>query len=78
MLEIGCAARTTFVGNYLQDRDLQREIGEGLNGGEAWEMTVLCLRILQAALVMVNVLLPQDALAESEWVALLTPPADAA
>ncbi|MER5627897.1 Tn3 family transposase [Streptosporangium sp. NPDC002544] len=31
MLEIGRAARTTFVARYLSDRDLQREIEEGLN-----------------------------------------------
>ncbi|SDL99474.1 Tn3 transposase DDE domain-containing protein [Nonomuraea jiangxiensis] len=72
------SARTTFVARYLYDRDLQREIEEGLNVVEAWnhansvicygrggeistnrrdevEMTALCLRILQASLVMVNV-----------------------
>jgi hypothetical protein len=31
------------------------------------------LRILQASLVMVNVLMRQDVLAEPEWAALLTP-----
>ncbi|MEV1170957.1 Tn3 family transposase [Nonomuraea sp. NPDC049784] len=89
------AARTTFVARYLYDRDLQREIEEGLNVVEAWnransvicgrggeistnrrdevEMTALCLRILQASLVMVNVLMLQDVLAEPEWAALLTP-----
>ena len=96
ILEIGRAARTTFVARYLYDRDLQREIEEGLNVVEAWnranlvicygrggeistnrrdevEMTTLCLRILQASLVMVNVLMLQDVLAEPEWAALLTP-----
>ncbi|MFB4285250.1 Tn3 family transposase [Nonomuraea sp. MTCD27] len=96
MLEIGRAARTTFVARYLYDRDLQREIEEGLNVVEAWnradsvicygrggeistnrrdevEMTTLCLRILQASLVMVNVLMFQDVLADPEWSALLTP-----
>ncbi|MEV5893770.1 Tn3 family transposase [Nonomuraea fuscirosea] len=96
ILEIGRAARTTFVARYLRDRDLQREIEEGLNvvearnransvicygrGGEIFanrrdevEMTALCLRILQASLVMVNVLMLQDVLAEPEWAALLTP-----
>ncbi|MGP3965770.1 Tn3 family transposase [Nonomuraea sp. 3N208] len=96
MLEIGRAARTTFVARYLRDRDLQREIEEGLNVVEAWnranavlcygrggeistnrrdevEMTALCLRILQAALVYVNVLMLQDVLAEERWAALLTP-----
>ncbi|MEV0160841.1 Tn3 family transposase [Nonomuraea fuscirosea] len=37
------------------------------------EMAALCLRILQASLVMVNVLMLQDVLAEPEWAALLTP-----
>ncbi|WP_326645419.1 transposase [Nonomuraea fuscirosea] len=96
MLEIGRAARTTFVARYLYDRDLQRMIEEGLNVVEAWnrtnsvicygrggeistnrrdkvEMTTLCLRILQALLVMVNVLMLQDVLADPEWAALLTP-----
>jgi hypothetical protein len=31
MLEIGRAQRTVFVARYLRDRDLQREIEEGLN-----------------------------------------------
>jgi hypothetical protein len=37
------------------------------------EMTALCLRILQASLGMVNVLMLQDVLTEPEWAALLTP-----
>jgi Tn3 transposase DDE domain len=37
------------------------------------EMTVLCLRILQAALVYVNTLMLQDVLAEDNWAELLTP-----
>lgn len=96
MLEIGRAARTTFVARYLRDRDLQREIEEGLNVVEAWnranavicygrggeistnrreevEMTALCLRILQAALVYVNTLMLQDVLAAPKWAAKLTP-----
>jgi TnpA family transposase len=36
MLEIGRAQRTAFVARYLRDRDLQREIEEGLNVVEAW------------------------------------------
>jgi TnpA family transposase len=36
MLEIGRAQRTIFVARYLRDRDLQREIEEGLNVVEAW------------------------------------------
>ena len=96
MLEIGRAQRTIFVARYLRDRDLQREIEEGLNVVEAWnganavicygrggeistnrreevEMTALCLRILQAALVYVNTLMLQDVLAEEEWAGLLGP-----
>ncbi|WP_344953924.1 Tn3 family transposase, partial [Sphaerisporangium flaviroseum] len=96
MLEIGRAQRTVFVARYLRDRDLQREIEEGLNVVEAWnganavicygrggeistnrceevEMTALCLRILQAALVYVNTLMLQDVLAEQQWADLLTP-----
>ncbi|WP_190047682.1 Tn3 family transposase [Streptomyces galilaeus] len=37
------------------------------------EMFVLCLRILQSALVYVNTLMLQDVLGESEWADLLTP-----
>jgi len=36
MLEVGRAQRTIFVARYLRDRDLQREINEGLNVVEAW------------------------------------------
>jgi TnpA family transposase len=36
------------------------------------EMTVLCLRILQAALVYVNTPMLQDVLAEEDWSQLLT------
>ncbi len=95
MLEVGRAQRTIFVARYLRDRQLQREITEGLNVVEAFnganaviyygkgaeiasnrgdeqEMSVACLRILQAALVYVNTLLLQDVLAEPEWADLLT------
>ena len=95
MLELGRAQKTIFVARYLRDRDLQREINEGLNVVESWnganavifygkggeiasnrrdeqEMSVLCLRILQAALVYVNTLMLQDVLAEPEWAELLT------
>ncbi|WP_445585681.1 Tn3 family transposase [Streptomyces finlayi] len=37
------------------------------------EMFVLCLRILQSALVYVNTLMLQDILGEPEWAELLTP-----
>lgn len=36
MLEIGRAQRTAFVARYLRERDLQREIEEGLNVVESW------------------------------------------
>jgi TnpA family transposase len=42
------------------------------NRHDEQEMTVLCLRILQAALVYVNTLMLQDVLAEDEWNELLT------
>jgi len=42
------------------------------NRHDEQEMTVLCLRILQAALVYVNTLLLQDVLAESDWSEVLT------
>jgi len=77
MVEVGHVQRTIFVARYLLDRQLQREITEGLNVVEAFnganaviycgnsaeiasnraaeqEMSVACLRILQAALVYVN------------------------
>jgi Tn3 transposase DDE domain/Phage integrase family len=95
MAEVGRAQRTIFIARYLRDRDLQREIGEGLNVVESWnhanaviffgkggdiatnrrdeqELSVLCLRILQAALVYVNTLMVQDVLADQAWVDRLT------
>jgi TnpA family transposase len=93
--ETGRAQRTIFLARYLRDRDLQREIGEGLNVVESWnranaviffgkggdiatnhrdeqELSVLCLRILQAALVYVNTLMVQDVLADETWADRLT------
>ncbi|ETA03430.1 transposase, TnpA family [Frankia sp. CcI6] len=95
MIEVGRAQRTLFVARYLRDRDLQREIGEGLNVVESWnransviffgkggdiatnrrdeqELSVLCLRVLQAALVYVNTLMVQDVLADDAWAEQLT------
>ncbi len=42
------------------------------NQRDEQEMSVLCLRIVQSALVYVNTLMLQDVLAEPEWAALLT------
>ena len=90
MIEVGRAQRTIFVARYLRDRDLQREINEGLNVVESWnransviffgkggdiatnrrdeqELAVLCLRVLQAALVYVNTLMLQRVLDEPIW-----------
>lgn len=36
MLEVGRAVKTVFVARYLRDRDLQREIHDGLNVAEGW------------------------------------------
>ncbi|MFI6457033.1 Tn3 family transposase [Streptosporangium amethystogenes] len=41
------------------------------NRREELEMTILCLRILQAALVYINTLMLQDVLADPEWAKLL-------
>jgi len=91
-----CRASRGRADGHLRDRDLQREITEGLNVVEAFnsantvisygksgelasnhqdeqELSVLCLRILQAALVYVNTLMLQDVLAADEWASLLTP-----
>ena len=43
------------------------------NRREELEMTVLCLRILQAALVYINTVMLQDVLADPEWAKLLKP-----
>ena len=36
MQEVGRAQRTIFSCRYLRDRELQREVGAGLNVGESW------------------------------------------
>ena len=43
------------------------------NRRDEQEMFVLCLRILQTALVYVNTLMLQDVLAEPAWADILTP-----
>jgi hypothetical protein len=95
MLELGRAQKTIFIARYLRDRDLQREIEEGLNLIESWnrvndviffaksgefatnrreqqQLGMLAVHILQAALVYVNTLMPQDILAEPERQDVLT------
>ena len=95
MIEVGRAQETIFVARYLRQRDLQREINEGLNIVESWnransviffgkggdiatnrrdeqELSVLCLRVLQTALVYVNTLMIQDVLADDAWSTALT------
>ena len=42
------------------------------NRRDEQEMSVLCLRILQAAMVYVNTLMVQDILADPEWEDVLT------
>ncbi|MEW1605237.1 Tn3 family transposase [Streptomyces sp. NPDC093808] len=46
--------------------------GIASNRRDEQEMFVLCLRILQSALVYVNTLMLQDVLGEPEWAGLLT------
>ncbi|MEV4481758.1 Tn3 family transposase [Micromonospora coxensis] len=94
MIEVGRAQCTLFVARYMRNRDLQREINEGLNVVESWdraisvifygkcdiatsrrdeqERSVLCLRVLQAALVYVNTLMVQDVIADEDGSAHLT------
>jgi TnpA family transposase len=90
MLEVGRAQKTIFLTRYLRDRDLQREINEGLNVAESWnransiiffgkggdiatnrrdeqELSVLCLWVLQSALVYISTLMLQDVLGEPDW-----------
>jgi TnpA family transposase len=69
MLEVGRAQKTVFVARYLRDRDLQREIHDGLNVAEGGS----CLHVLQAAVAYVDTLLVQDVLAQPAWADTLTP-----
>ncbi|MFC9915289.1 Tn3 family transposase, partial [Streptomyces sp. NPDC127197] len=61
----------------LQRRQLRDRVRQGRgvasNRRDEQEMFVLCLRILQSALVFVNTLMLQDILRKPEWADLLTP-----
>ena len=46
--------------------------GIATNRRDEQELSVLCLRVLQTALVYVNTLMVQDVLADDEWVTVLT------
>jgi TnpA family transposase len=95
MIELGRAQKTIFLCRYLRDRELQREVQEGLNVVEGWhrgvrliffggggdipsnrrderELSVLCLRVLQAAMVYINTLMLQDILHHPVWADRLT------
>ena len=95
MIELGRAQKTLFVARYLRDRDLQRDVNEGLNVVESWnggnsviffgkggdiasnrrdeqELSVLCLRVPQSALVCVSTLMVQDVLADDNWASRMT------
>ena len=43
MIETGRAQKSLFVARYLRDRDLQREVNEGLNVMESWNGGTLVL-----------------------------------
>lgn len=95
MIELGRAQKTIFLCRYLRDRELQREINQGLNVVESWnrgseiiffgnggdipsnrrdeqELSVLCLRVLQAAMVYINTLMIQHELTTPAWSDALT------
>jgi len=95
MIECGRAEKTIFVANYLRRRELQQEVGGGLNVVESWnggqdvlffgnggdiasnnpaeqQLSVVCLRILQSALVYINTLMIQEILQRHGWKERLT------
>ncbi|WP_326682133.1 Tn3 family transposase [Streptomyces sp. NBC_01237] len=60
--------------NWSEPRDrLWQGEETASNRRDEQEIFVLCLRILQSALVYANTLMLQDILGELEWVELLTP-----
>jgi hypothetical protein len=77
MLEVGRAQKTIYVMESSNGANSVIAYGKGgeiaSNRREEQEMFVLCLRILQSALVYVNTLMLQNILGEPEWAELLTP-----
>jgi hypothetical protein len=64
------------VADLQQNPGCGPSLGKGgdiaTNRRDEQELSVLCLRVLQAALVYVNTLMVQDILADDEWAAQLT------
>src|SRR5260221_435353 len=54
MLEVGKAQRTLFVARYLFDRDLQRQIEQGLNVVEAWNRANAIIRYGKSGEISTN------------------------
>ncbi len=54
MLEVGKAQRTLFVARYLFDRDLQRQIEQGLNVVESWNRANAIICYGKSAVISTN------------------------